>query len=498
MNISEMTSLLKETQSSMKKSGVHIVTDFGNIVADDQLYEFYVNNLAEGLDNQLSEEFKFLAAGTRESLLHELTNRGGFTPQTIMALPVLRQFWPNLIARELFTLIPMDQPTKMYDFLFPYYMTLDGRKVHVPQNYNSREIFSGGLEIPYGSPLATPVMAETDVLATYGLTPAQAKIQRDFYIVGVEYHDGTAIQTTDRAIMVDDEGNFSFDVRVDPSGPVDDFVTGNVNFVTGVVNVHSRLQGATPGVKNVLWVGSLTGAEENIAPTLKWEHRKVRVEAVDFEVQAEWTIQLEQDYKAIFDLNIQALNIDTLSQTVAQDIDTRLINLLDRTIQMYRTAPEVNKTFSRTPSGGFAYGKRQWYNEIIDPINEVSTAIELETNLGPANIIAGNPNAIHILKMTDMYGYKGDNQGGELGRTPYQGTFNESWKIFASPRIPSNKLYIINKSDNMDKASAIFCPYRVMTISPYPLGRQPNMTFLSRVGYQIIRKECFGVVTVTP
>lgn len=226
------------------------------------------------------------------------------------------------------------------------------------------------------------------------------------------------------------------------------------------------------------------------------EQKKITINAVDYEVQAQWTIQMEQDYKAYFDLNIQALNIDTLAQQVAMDIDTRLIRLIDKTIAVYRNNPEVNKTFSLTPRLGFAGTNRDWYSEIYNPINAVSTGIELDTNLGPANIIAANPLGVHYLSMADKFAYKGDTMSGEMGRTPYVGNFANSWKVVSSPRIPKDKLYIINKADNMEKASAVFCPYRVMTVSPYPLGTHPNMTFLSRIGHAIIRKEGFGMVTI--
>lgn len=131
------------------------------------------------------------------------------------------------------------------------------------------------------------------------------------------------------------------------------------------------------------------------------------------------------------------------------------------------------------------------------PLREISDQVYNDTNIGVANTLIGNPMDIGYIKSANEHKFEGNSLGGNLGQTPVAGTFDDSWKVLSTPIMPKGKVLVILKPDNPDNAVFIFAPYRPLTITPWPMGRKPSITFLSRYASRFIRREGVGVLTIT-
>ncbi len=486
MQYNDLRTLLQETAKSMKKQGVDVNSNYPQIMSDDTLFDYYTEALSEGLNDQMKGEFKEISQLVRKGILAETVY--GFKPQAQLIMPVFRKMWPNLVAREAMTVLPMDQPEIVRPFLMAV-ANIGGTEVPLPSVNTS---VSGGTQIGVSTPLTLSVPSVTDLLDLNGLDSETAHLQRDFQIVGVTYHDGVEEKTADILVEPDDEGNFAF--SFDVADGVTDYVSGNVDFFTGIVTV-SHTATANPQVTGITIVASISGFEEMRANKISFKHLKIRLNAIDHEIQAEWSIQYEQDVKAYFDFDVQAQLVDTFGNQVALDIDRKLINALINETQTFHSS--AVKTFSKTPDPNFAFGKKEWYNEIAVTLNEVSNQVYVDTNMGVANTIIANPLDVAILKSTSDYAFKGNGTGGSFGSTPYVGTFDDAWKVLSSPVVPQGKMVVLLKPENPDHAVYVFAPYRPLTITPYPLGRKPSMSFLSRYAAKFIRHEGAGLINIT-
>ena len=74
----------------------------------DAAFSAYVTSLAESMEKADREVFKILAENTRVSLLENSMYQ--INPYEALTLPILRVFYPKLIAKELVTVSPMDKP----------------------------------------------------------------------------------------------------------------------------------------------------------------------------------------------------------------------------------------------------------------------------------------------------------------------------------------------------------------------------------------------------
>lgn len=399
----------------------------------------------------------------------------------------------NVVAREALTVIPMDKPEIVRAFMIAYAKTANG-EVELP---NLSTPVSNATEFGTGvTPFTVTLPSTVDILGIHGLTSDEAHLQRDVNIVGVTFLDDSGSTVSlDLEVEPDDDGHFGFEV--DCGGGLSDYVSGTIDYFNGVVSASSTRAGETNGkVVSLVLVGSVSTFEEMHANKITFKHIKIRLNAIDHEIQAEWSLQYEQDVKAYFDLTVQAQLVDTFGNAVAMDIDRKLITKLIKDAETFH--PTAVKTFSKTPMAGFAFGRTQWINEIVLPIREISSTIYTDTHIGLANILIGNPIDVEYLKGATEHTFDvaGDS-GGEIGANPVAGRLDKSWKVLSSPVVPKGRMLVMLKPDNPDNAVFVFAPYRPLTITPWPLGKKPAMTFLSRYASRFIRREGVGLLKIT-
>jgi hypothetical protein len=229
-----MKELLQEVYATTKKLSGIDPSKPGNLKAvlvDDAAFDAYVTGLAESIENKKDrEQFVMLAENTRINLLENSMFQ--INPYETLTLPILRVFYPKLIAKELVTVSPMDKPETIKAFI---------TSTFEPSNSNNEFAApSVTTDISQGVAVGTPVTATIpvpssayDVLAVANVTSTEAHLERDFEITGVSV-DGTAF--TDVAIVPAVEGHFSSSVTV---GGQADVISGQVDYLNGTVAVSS-------------------------------------------------------------------------------------------------------------------------------------------------------------------------------------------------------------------------------------------------------------------
>ncbi|HUU88418.1 MAG TPA: hypothetical protein VMX17_11795, partial [Candidatus Glassbacteria bacterium] len=312
--------LLTEVYATTKKvSGVD-PSKPGNlkaILVDDAAFACYAEGLAESIENKTDRAaFMVLAENTRINLLENSMFQ--INPYETLTLPILRVFYPKLVAKEAVTVSPMDKPETIKAFITAKFQASPGTGTQYDAPVLTPDISQG---VAVGTPVTAtmPVPSSAyDVLAVAGITSTQAHLERDFEITGVSA-DGTAF--TNVAIVPAVEGHFSSSVEV---GGLADVISGKVDYLNGTIDISS-----TTGVVVSVRYAVTTSLEENrINPRVTLNVDKIRLYARDRQISANWTINMEQDMRALFDISIQAEIVNILGQQVALDIDREIISAL--------------------------------------------------------------------------------------------------------------------------------------------------------------------------
>ncbi len=481
--------LLTEVYATTKKvSGVD-PSKPGNlkaILVDDAAFSAYAEGLAESIENKQDRaSFMVLAENTRINLLENSMFQ--INPYETLTLPILRVFYPKLVAKELVTVSPMDKPETIKAFITAKFQQSTNPAGGGP-SYDAPVVTP---DISTGAAVGTPVTATMpvpssayDVLAVAGMTPTEAHLERDFEITGVS-SDGTNF--TDVAIVPAVEGHFSSSVDVGGSA---DVISGKVDYLNGTVDVSS-----TTGVVVAVRYQVTTSLEENrVNPRVTLNVDKIRLYARDRQISANWTINMEQDMRALFDISIQAEIVNILGQQVALDIDREIISALVTANDRLNDATHT-RTFNRTPPTTYTWGTKYWHENIIVPLNELSGQIYTDTNIEAGNTIAVNPLDAAILEDLQTFNYTGTSSvDGDLGYRSAT-VAGGKWKVLTSSVVTKGTMLMVYKPVEELKAVYFYSPYVPAVLHPYPLGYTPSLTILSRYATALVRAG--GIATLS-
>jgi hypothetical protein len=480
-----MKHLLTEVYKTTKKiSGVD-PSKPGNLKAvlvDDAAFETYVTGLAESIEGKEDRaQFVQLAENTRINLLENSMFQ--INPYETLTLPILRVFYPKLLAKELVTVSPMNKPETVKAFVKAQFSPSNSST-----NYDAPVV---GTDISQGVAFGTPVAATMpvpssayDVLATAGLTSTQAHLERDFEITGVST-DGTNFVAV--SIVPAVEGHFSASVTI---GGSSDVVSGKVDYLNGTVDISS-----TTGTVLFAKYQVTTSLEENrINPKVTLSVDKIRLYARDRQISSNWTVNMEQDMRALFDISIQAEIVNILGQQVALDIDREIINALITANTRLNDASHTG-SFNRTPPTTYTWGTKYWHENIIPVLNELSGQIYTDTNIESGNVIAANPLDVAILEDLQTFNYTGTSSvDGDLGYRSAT-VAGGKWKILTSSVVTQGTMLMVYKPVEELKAIYFYSPYVPAVLHPYPLGYTPSLTILSRYATALVRSS--GIATLS-
>jgi len=483
-----MKEILMEAYKTTKKLSGIDPSKPGNlrqILVDDAAFSAYVTSLAESIENKKDRAtFVLLAENTRVSLLENSMFQ--INPYESLTLPILRVFYPKLIAKEAITVSPMDKPECVKAFI---------RATFTPSNSATQYVapavgtdISGGpsVGIPASAIMPVPQTA-FDVLAEItgvnAVDNKMAHLERDFEITAAS-SDGTHF--TDISIVPAVEGHFSSSV---PIGLDTDVISGKVDYLNGTVTISS----ATGLVTAIRYQVTCSLEENRVNPKVTLTVDKIRLYAKDRQISANWTINMEQDMRALFDVSIQAEIVNLLGQQVALDIDREIVQALI-TANLRLNPANHQAAFNRLPPGGYLWGTKYWHENIIPVLNVLSAQVYTDTNIDAGNTILVNPLDAAILEDINTFTYTGTSTlDGELG---YRAATlaGGKWKVLTSAVVLEGNMIIVLKSPDELKSIYFYSPYVPAVLHPWPLGATPALTILSRYATALVRP--LGICTL--
>jgi len=481
-----MKELLTEVYRTTKKiSGVDpsIPGNLKQVLVDDSAFDAYVTGLAESISSKKDRAaFVGLAENTRINLLENSMFQ--INPYETLTLPILRVFYPKLVAKEAVTVAPMDKPETVKAFITSTFSPSNSAAQYAAPSVT--QDISGGPSIgtPVTATMAIPSNA-FDVLGVAGVTSTQAHLERDFNITHVS-SDGTNFTAVNIVPAV--EGHFSSSVTVAGNA---DVISGQVDYLNGTVTASS----ATGVVTSIRYTVTCSLEENRINPSVTLSVDKVRLYAKDRQISANWTINMEQDMRSLFDVSMQAEIVNILGQQIALDIDREIISALQTGNNRLNAGSHV-RTFNRTPPGTYTWGAKYWHENIIPELNQLSAQIYTDTHMDAGNTILANPLDVAILEDLQGFNYTGTSvEDGDLG---YRSAVvaGGKWRVLTSAVVTQGQMIMVYKPAEELKCVYLYCPYVPAILHPYPLGFTPSLTILSRYATALVRANGIAALTI--
>ena len=496
MPYTETGTILMESKRAMRKIHKLDMTspvDYKNMLVDDEAYNTYKESLLESVGEGPSKQnLSKMFDKTRAKLLESVANSfNQLSNYETLALPLLSNFYPRLVSKELVTVKPITSPDTILPFLNYTFVKPNGEVIGTAPSYQT--VSFGPAVTKSSGKYVTP--GKTDILAANGHDASMTSVERTFQFFKFEATVGGTAVSIEHDLLPTVDGNFYEELE---SGDNVIILTGKINWLTGVVHFAASAMAKADGS-----AVEMTGAklyyqcnfslEQNtmntrIKPTLD----KVRLTIKDQEVSADWTIQLEQDANAMYDLDIQSAIIDILGQQMALDIDMDIMNDIIGVASLNESHQD---TFYTEPKAGYSLGPIYWYQNIIQKLMRLSAKIYTDTNIGEANVIAANPMDAAILESLNKFSFEGrGSDGGAVGYT--SGNLAQRWKVFSSPVVPQGKMILMHKPTDIMRVIYVWAPYQPAVMSPYPMGNTPSLTILSRNAKKFYRPMGSAILNI--
>ena len=264
-------------------------------------------------------------------------------------------------------------------------------------------------------------------------------------------------------------------------------------------------------------IGSVIGGQEWALesnadiPEIDIKVDSVAVTAITKKLKAKWTPELGQDLNAYHNLDAEVELTQILSEQVALEIDREIVEDLVRgakaaTLYWSRNPGKfLNRTTGEDISAGsnppdFTGNVSEWYETLIETINDVSAQIHRKTLRGAANFCVCGPEVANILEFTAGFraNVTADSDRGDAGAVKV-GSLSKKFDIIVDPYFPRNLVLVGRRGSSFLESGYVYAPYVPLQTTPTIFGVEdfvPRKGVMTRYAKKMVRPDMYGLVVV--
>ena len=227
-------------------------------------------------------------------------------------------------------------------------------------------------------------------------------------------------------------------------------------------------------------------------------------------LKAKWSPELGQDLNAYHNLDAEVELTGILSEQIALEIDRELLG------ELVDGATAGTRYWSRAPglfvdSTGAELGARsaapdftgtvsEWYETLIETINDVSAQIHRKTLRGGANFVVCSPEVANILEFTSGFraSVTADQDRGTIGAVR-AGSLSKKFDVYVDPYFLRNVLLVGRKGSSFLESGYVYAPYVPLQVTPTIFGTEdfvPRKGVMTRYAKKMVRPDMYGLVIV--
>ena len=143
----------------------------------------------------------------------------------------------------------------------------------------------------------------------------------------------------------------------------------------------------------------------------------------------------------------------------------------------------------------------EWYETLVETINDVSAQIHRKTLRGGANFIVVSPEVANLLEFTA--GFRGsvthDDDRGQVGAVRV-GSLSKKFDVYVDPYFPRNVVLCGRKGSSFLESGYVYAPYVPLQMTPTIFGTEdfvPRKGVMTRYAKKMVRPDMYGLVIVT-
>ena len=292
----------------------------------------------------------------------------------------------------------------------------------------------------------------------------------------------------------------------------DDINTGAVAEAIGLTASFAQRDNITAGNAAGSVVGAATWGLEGNAdiPEIDIKVDSIAVTAQTKKLKAKWTPELGQDLNAYHNLDAEVELTSILSEQIALEIDREiladLVNGATAETRYWSRAPGlfVDSTGAEiganTKAPDFTGTVSEWYETLVETINDVSAAIHRKTLRGGANFVVCGPEVANILEFTAGFraNVTADAETGSIGAVAV-GSLSKKFDVIVDPYFLRNVILVGRRGSSFLESGYVYAPYVPLQTTPTIFGPEdfvPRKGVMTRYAKQMVRPDMYGLVVV--
>ena len=263
-------------------------------------------------------------------------------------------------------------------------------------------------------------------------------------------------------------------------------------------------------------VGAVVGAtpwglEGNAEiPEIDIKVDSIAVTAQTKKLKAKWTPELGQDLNAYHNLDAEVELTSLLSEQIALEIDREIL------ADLVNGATAATRYWSRAPglfvdSNGSEIGASsaapdftgtvsEWYETLVETINDVSAQIHRKTLRGGANFVVVGPEVANILEFTAGFraSVTHDDEKGSIGALKV-GSLSKKFDVIVDPYFLRNVVLVGRRGASFLESGYVYAPYVPLQTTPTIFGPEdfvPRKGVMTRYAKKMVRPDMYGLVVV--
>ena len=269
--------------------------------------------------------------------------------------------------------------------------------------------------------------------------------------------------------------------------------------------------GAPAGLGAIKGTAAWGLEDEKEIPEINIKVDSIAVTAVTKKLKARWTPELGQDLNAYHNLDAEVELTSILSEQIALEIDQEILNDLiqgSKAGTMYWSRSPglfVNRETGAEVGAGvkapdFTGTVSEWYETLVETINDVSARIHRKTLRGGANFCVTSPEVANILEFTSGFraNITADENKGTIGAVNV-GSLSKKFDLYVDPYFPRNLVLIGRKGSSFLESGYVYAPYVPLQVTPTIFGEDdftPRKGVMTRYAKQMVKPDMYGLVVV--
>ena len=259
----------------------------------------------------------------------------------------------------------------------------------------------------------------------------------------------------------------------------------------------------------------LSGTNNDIAE-IDIKVDSIAVTAQTRKLKAKWTPELGQDLNAYHNLDAEVELTNVLSEHIGLEIDQEILGDLVKgakagTLYWSRrpgkflnreTGAAISASANEELLGAdFTGTVSEWYETLLETVNDVSANIHRKTLKGGANFLVVSPEVANILEFTAGFKAKvtHDDDKGTAGAVNV-GSLSSKLEIYVDPYFPRNVMLVGRKGNSFLESGYVYAPYVPLQVTPTIFGTEdfvPRKGVMTRYAKKMVRPDMYGLVICT-